>query len=140
MRRVVIDSSGCWLWQGSFNDDGYGVFTVYMPPSSAVRKRKRVAHRLMYELVIGEVDSALTLDHLCRVRAYVNPEHLEPVTRVENILRGIGPTAVNARKDECVHGHALTEDNIYRSRSGSRHCRECALRRAREHKARKKAA
>ena len=138
LQRIIVDPSGCWLWQGSFNEDGHGVFTVYLPPNSEVRKRKRVAHRLMYELTIGEVDPILTLDHLCRVRACVNPAHMEPVTRVENILRGVGPTAANARKSKCLHGHDLTEDNIYRNRRGNRHCRECALRRAREQKVRKK--
>lgn len=79
--RKNIDSlyikapSGCWLWIGHI-ENGYG------------RIGKRLAYRVTYERVHGPVPKGLELDHICRVRSCVNPDHLEPVTKVENILRG----------------------------------------------------
>ena len=69
----------CWLWTASLRD-GYGQIRV--------GKSVRSAHLVMYELVVGAVPEGLDLDHLCRVRSCVNPRHLEPVTRRENLMRG----------------------------------------------------
>lgn len=71
--------SDCWLWTGYVAAGGYGEFHL------AGRTRK--AHRVAYELLVGPVPEGLDLDHLCRVRRCVNPEHLEPVTRQENLRR-----------------------------------------------------
>ena len=76
--KFDIDESGCWLWTASIRD-GYG----QIRDSGSVRG----AHRVMFEQLVGEVDEGMDLDHLCRVRRCVNPDHLEPVTRLENILR-----------------------------------------------------
>lgn len=85
------------------------------------------AHRLAYEELRGPIPSGLELDHKCRVRGCVNPWHLEPVTTAENIRRGIGRPAENARKAVCLRGHPLSGDNLYRSPSGlgGRRCRSC---------------
>lgn len=71
--------SGCWIWTGSKGEDGYG----------SVRYRRKVwrAHRAAYTILVGPIPFGLELDHLCRVRACVNPSHLEPVTGEENIRR-----------------------------------------------------
>lgn len=78
------------------------------------------AHRHAYELVHGEIPSALVLDHLCRVRWCCNPTHLQPVSNEENILRGESPPARNARKTACPQGH----DYVVRA-GGARRCPQC---------------
>lgn len=85
-----------------------------------------------FEMMRGGIPEGLTLDHLCRVRRCVNPSHLEPVTNRENILRGNGATAINARKTHCKRGHSL--ENAYVSRNERRTyrvCRVCAIARQR---------
>ena len=80
------------------------------------------------EALVGPIPKDLCIDHLCRVRNCVNPAHLEPVTVRENILRGNGPTAVNARKQLCKYGHRLFGRNLYQKpRHGwpARECRTC---------------
>lgn len=72
-------ASECWVWRG-FKVKGYG--------RASVRGRKVVAHRAVYEEVVGPVPEGLVVDHLCGVPACVNPEHLEAVTREENCRRG----------------------------------------------------
>jgi hypothetical protein len=78
---ALVDASGCWLWQGNIHPDkGYGI----MRRGGLTRR----AHRFFYETLVGPVPDGLELDHLCRVRHCVNPDHLEPVTHAENLRRG----------------------------------------------------
>lgn len=109
----------CWEWD-SHTKDGYGYFSI----SSNSGRSLRPAHRLSYELAKGEIPEGLVIDHLCRVRHCVNPDHLEPVTDKVNILRGAGSGAQNARKTHCKHGHEFTPENTGRQHSG-RYCRTC---------------
>lgn len=109
----------CWLWTGNVEDQGYGVF--HIGGGKTVK-----AYRLVYEMTVGEISEGLQPDHLCRVRACVNPSHLEPVTKKENVLRGIGPTAINAQKTYCIHGHPFEGDNLIIRSNGNRDCRTCA--------------
>jgi len=69
--------------------------------------------------------ASLVLDHLCRVRACCNPAHLEVVTNRVNILRGEGPTAINARAETCVKGHPFSGDNLSIRSDGRRRCIRC---------------
>src|SRR5262249_43013716 len=89
-----------------------------------------LAHRIAYSLLVRPLAQHEHLDHLCRNRACVNPAHLEPVSLKENVLRGIGITAINAKKTHCFAGHEFTSENT-RVWRGKRHCRKCAAARAR---------
>lgn len=108
---------GCWEWVGALTDKGYGV--------TKWGGRHRPTHRVAYELLKGPIPDGLHIDHLCRVRHCVNPDHLEPVPLVENVLRGAGAPAVNARKTHCIRGHAFTPENTFHTRRGGRECRIC---------------
>lgn len=113
--RIAIDSdTGCWNWTGSCQPNGYG--------RSSVGSTKWLAHRLVYTLLVGEIPCGLDLDHLCRNRRCVNPEHLEPVTRKINLLRG-----ERANRTHCPQGHLI--DGWDRLRE-VRVCRRCHSQRA----------
>lgn len=111
--------SECIEWQGNIHVSGYG------------RLGQKYAHRVAYEREIGPIPEGLVIDHLCRNRACVNTDHMELVTNGENVMRGEGPAAENARKTRCPKGHPLTPGNLYvgKTRSGGkeRRCRTCRL-------------
>lgn len=118
----VEKTDTCWLWKASVSVWGYG-------QCSFDGKTKR-AHRVSYELAKGPIPKGLQIDHTCRVRNCVNPDHLEAVTARENVLRGISPAAVNATKTKCLRGHSLVGEKarvvINHPVKGSyRACREC---------------
>lgn len=106
----------CWLWSAAKWRNGYGVFNDV---------GSRYAHRFAYAMLVGPIPDGLTIDHLCRVRRCVRPEHLEAVTGKVNTLRGEGPSAKQARKTECHAGHPFDLFNTYIDRRGRRHCRAC---------------
>ncbi len=122
------DEKGCWLWSGYLTPDGYGRFQL--------DRSSRVAHRVGYEIYVGRIPDGLELDHLCRIRHCVNPDHLEAVTHEENLRRGeIG--TYNALKTHCPAGHPLSGDNLYVN-SGRRHCRACNLAANKRHRQRRR--
>ena len=114
--KVAI-TPGCWEWLAYKVPSGYGRFRV--------GKEMTPAHRVAYEMLVGQIPAGLCIDHLCRNPSCVNPSHMEPVTRVENTMRGSGWGPSNAKKTECLRGHAFTEENTYIDRHGKRSCKEC---------------
>lgn len=116
-----VDTSGdCWLWTGSKDRAGYGRFSV----SASLRAQS--AARVSYELFVGPIPEGMTIDHVaargCTSRACVNPQHLEPVTQGENVMRS--PTSSsgrNIRKTRCPRGHVYDTKRP----DGSRRCSIC---------------
>lgn len=86
--------------------------------------KKVYAHRIAYQLLVGPIPEGMQLDHLCRNRRCVNPDHLEPVTHAENVRRGLSGAYLRART-HCPKGHPYDQANTYVSNSGSRNCRAC---------------
>lgn len=123
--RVLPEpNSGCWLWTGATNNRGYG--------SIGDGGRQYGAHRFSYELYCGQIPEGLEIDHLCSVRSCVNPDHLEPVSRIENVRRSAAgyyrrtpENNVNKRKTHCKNGHPYEGDNLYVTSKGVRQCRTC---------------
>lgn len=130
--KTVQAEDGCWLWNRETDHDGYGRFRL-----GGV---KSMAHRVAYEALVGAVPMGLQLDHLCRARNCVRPDHLEPVTNRVNALRGEGPTAVNAAKTHCPQGHPYDDENTHLRPCGRRRCRACERERNARYRAQKGAA
>lgn len=105
----------CWNWKDALRN-GYG----------RVRNNGKTSttHKIVYEKLVGKIPKGMVIDHLCRNRACVNPEHLETVSNKENILRGNGLTAENHKKTKCIRGHELLGENLY-TLNGKRYCKAC---------------
>lgn len=124
-------NSGCWLWLGYVNKDGYGCLRD-------INQKHVFAHRFFYEKHKGNIPHGYTVDHECFIRCCVNPQHLTLKTNVENAKR-----QRSAIKNYCVNGHERNEENIYvwvrkKGRGvSSRICRLCNRQRVLEYRIRK---
>ena len=116
-----IKINNCWEWQGYKTKKGYGRIRWRADNN---KRNCIAAHRLSYEIHKGNIPEGLTIDHLCRNRLCVNPDHLEAVTNKENILRGAGVCAENLRKTHCKRGHEYKKETVYLSKKG-RCCKIC---------------
>lgn len=120
--KYTVDAeSGCWLWHGCTIPAGYGAMKIDGEMVGA--------HRWAYERFIGPIPDGMVIDHLCRTRNCVNPQHMEPVSNVKNVMRGNGIGARNSRKTHCKHGHPFAGDNLIIEKRGGgrtgRRCRQC---------------
>lgn len=115
-RCLYDETTGCVEWLGSVNSSGYGLISFFGP--------LMLTHRLSYEAHVGPIPEGLHIDHLCRNRLCVRPEHLEPVTPAENNRRAA------AAITHCINGHEYTpETTIIKKRGAGRSltrgCRTC---------------
>lgn len=119
----------CWYWIGAINDAGYGV-------AAAGNGRSKLAHLWVYELLIGPTPKGLDGDHLCRVHSCVNPDHIEFVPHLVNLMRGVG--YYDGKKTHCKRGHDMRGPNRYiNPTSGDSYCRVCGATKQREYTRRK---
>jgi hypothetical protein len=135
---VRVPESGCWIWTGCLSKSGYGKFGVGLSV--------RPAHRVSYEIHVGQIPIGLHIDHLCRVTQCVNPYHLEPVTCAENVRRGTAREATKAYRasiTSCPAGHGYTVENtgfsnLLGGKYKARYCKQCkremAIARYQEHR------
>lgn len=120
--RISKVESGCWEWTGHIRDSGYGEFFI---------KGKRIrAHRYSYELFRNKIPFGKVIDHLCRNRKCVNPDHLEVVTMYQNSTRGEGVGAKALRMTHCKKGHEFNDVNTWKRKIADtgrfwRVCRIC---------------
>ncbi len=136
MARVMPEpNSGCWIWTGRIHDHGYGMF------SNPVVSQDYRAHRWSYLRFKGDIPKGTEIDHVCRVRCCVNPDHLEAVTRSVNVRRGTSAERTSLIKKtatHCAKGHLWTPENTriitkkYRPTGTQRWCRECAKARSKK--------
>lgn len=127
-RHPSCPPTGCWEWPGQLSGHSYG----------KIARLKTSVHRFVYEHFRGPAPTGLDLDHLCRNHLCANPDHLEPVSRAENLRRGHTEHWGWMRcVTECPKGHPYDEENTYVTSRGHRNCKECArenTRRWRQHK------
>lgn len=114
--RFLVSDEGCWEASGSQDGRGY--------PQISDGGRPRKTHIVLWEALHGPVPDGLELDHLCRNPRCLRPDHLEPVTHLENVRRGDGGKHSSA-KTHCPRGHEYTLANTYVNPKGSRVCRAC---------------
>ena len=141
--KIERNPDGHWYWTGHLtpknagsNSYGYGIQREFVSAGENLG-RKRPAHVIVYLAYGGSVPDGYDLDHLCRIRHCVNPEHLEAVTHRENVLRGDGLAAINSAKTHCIRGHEFAGDNLLESVGKNGHirrsCRACNKIRMKKH-------
>lgn len=114
LAKTVIRNNGCWTWQGPPNNWGYGVIRY--------KYKRYPVHRLSYVFLKNKrIPRNFVVDHLCRQKLCINPDHLEAVTHGENVLRGEGAAAQNKRKTRCLCGRRYDVSN----KRGHRRCSSC---------------
>lgn len=127
----VVPTGFCWEWSAGLDPAGYGRF--------GLNRTAALAHRVSYEMLVGPIVGGLHVDHLCRNRKCVNPDHMDLVTNEENIRRGFGPNHFHSLKTHCPEGHPYNGYNL-KMDHGKRRCRACRNKVQRESRRRRAAA
>lgn len=118
-KYIPEPNSGCWLWTAALTVKGYSTFNV--PELSTT-----LGHRVSYRMFKGEIPNAFEIDHLCRMKCCVNPDHLEAVTVKENIRRNPNSIGlIRLRQTHCHKGHEFSTANVTITKKGARRCKEC---------------
>lgn len=129
-RKLELVSNGCVVWKGSLSEKGYGVFYFH---NSRIR-----AHRFSYQTYKGQLLKSKCIDHICRNRACVNPEHLRQVTfRINALENSRGIAVKNSKKIKCKKNHPLISGNLVKRKDGRRECKKCATKSSMKSRARK---
>ena len=118
-KHYYVDESGCWIWKGWINANGYGAFR-----HPGLIPLNTNAHRRFYEHLVGPIPPGLVVDHLCKKRSCVNPDHMDVVTRAINTSRSSSPNVVAGRNGHCAKGHLFTPGSTQKSRKW-RTCKIC---------------
>lgn len=128
--RFVERGPNCWLWIGAPDSTGYGRFY-------RVRNKPERAHRVAMELAGRAMPVGTVVDHICRNRLCVNPDHLRSVSRHENVHENSNALAhLNSLKTRCPKGHPYIGENLIYRNCGRRMCRTCQNQAARDRRAR----
>lgn len=115
--KIQITES-CWLWTRYIDPEGYGRYSI--------NDVKHYAHRVSYTFYVGKISEGKVIDHVCRVKNCVNPEHLRMVDVTTNTLENSrAPAALNKLKSSCKYGHSLEGSNLIVTPKGTRACRSC---------------
>lgn len=112
-------TADCWNWQGCVNSRGYGCI------ASGKRGKTALVHRVAVLVRDGELDDEAQIDHLCRNRRCVRPDHLDVVDGAGNQRRSAAARGHHIG-GKCHAGHLLTEETVYYHPRGQLVCRLCA--------------
>jgi hypothetical protein len=112
MQNKLLSAGDCIQWAGAKNSAGYGA--VYVGDN-----RTALVHRRAYEVIVGPIADDMTIDHLCSNKLCVNTDHMEVVTRVENVKRRF------SNLSNCPRGHEFSDENTYTHPNGKRECKTC---------------
>jgi len=136
--KKFLVGDGCWPWTGTISPDGYGMITFW---DKNGKWTGTTAHRILYQLFVGSIPNGEEIDHICRVRHCVRPDHLRSVPPLQNRVGNYKPNpniliSRTPPKSECKWGHSLITDNVYIRPDGHRECRICKRRLRQESKKR----
>ena len=120
----VKKTKSCWIWLGHIDRYGYG--KIHSPRAERAKAKLLLAHRASLFMSGKTMTCGMVVDHICRNRSCVRPEHLRLVSPGSNVLENSNSIqSLNKRKEECLNGHLFTKENTLISKRGQRGCRSC---------------